>query len=203
MYTLDQLKNDKELWSGIELIPTVCSWCNVEFEVKYGTLYNVIRRDAEGLYCCRRCAGAARAHSTQEKYKKEGGKECKRCGEFKLLENFSSLPNPPFFRSECKRCHNYKPARSYSFYKERAIREGVPFKLNLDQFENFWSKDCYYCKGLVKKIRIELLDYSEGYVLQNMVSCCRQCQKFKGDLSHEDFIKLCHKISDNVRESEV
>jgi hypothetical protein len=203
LYTLNQLKNDRSLWRDIEVIPAKCDWCSKEFEVKYGTLYNVIRRDADGIYCGRKCAGAARAMATQKKYQEDGGKGCKRCGEFKDLKNFSSLPNPPYYRAECKRCHNYKPARQFNLYKDKALRNGTEFDLSMDDFLTFFGKSCYYCNSEIKTIRMELLDDSEGYILDNIVSCCRCCQKFKDGMRHVDFIKLCHKISDNVKDSEV
>lgn len=202
MHTLEELKSNRDIWKSLETIPVKCSWCSSNFEVKYGTLYNIIRRNAEGVYCNRKCAGLGRSCNTQEKYQKEGGKTCKRCGEFKDLNNFSKLPNPPYFRSECKRCHNYKPARSFSLYKEKAQREGIIFNINLDDLDAFWNKDCFYCSTKVKKIRIELLKKSKGYVNNNIVSCCRECQKFRGDLDHNEFIDLCRKISLNVKEVE-
>jgi hypothetical protein len=202
LYKLDDLKNNKELWKGLEFIPVSCSWCNGEFEIKYGTLYNVVRRNADGIYCSRKCAGSGRANGTQEKYQKDGGKRCKRCGEFKSLDNFSKLPNPPYLRSECKRCHNFKPARSFTIYKDKASRDKVNFNIGMDDFVEFWNKDCFYCSGKVKKIRIELLDMSKGFVSQNIVSCCRQCQKLKGEFSHIEFLDLCQKITDNIRKLE-
>ena len=199
MYTITQLKDDRDLWRNLEIIPVKCSWCGEEFEVKYGTLYNIIRRNAEGIYCNRKCAGSGRAYNTQEKYHQDGGKVCKRCGEFKKLDNFSKLPNPPYLRSECRRCHNYKPARSFSIYKEKAQREKIDFTINIDDFVEFWNKDCFYCSSKVKKIRIELLDKGRGYQKNNIVSCCVGCQKFKGVLEHNEFVEMCHKISCNVK----
>jgi hypothetical protein len=199
LYTLEQLKNDKEIWKNLEIIPAKCTWCNSDFEVKYGTLYNVIRRNAEGVYCSRKCAGSGRASYTQKKYNCEGGKSCKRCGEFKTLDNFSKLPNPPYFRAECRRCHNYKPARSYAIYKEKAQKEKVPFSIELEEFDSFWNKDCFYCSSKVKKIRLELINISGGYNIDNLVSCCIDCQKFKGNLTHLQFITMCIKVSENIK----
>ena len=198
LYNLDELKKEKELWSGSKSVPALCSWCNEEFEVKYGTLYNIIKRDADGIFCTRKCAGAARAFYTQEKYQEEGGKSCRRCGEFKVLDEFSSLPNPPYLRAECKRCHNYKPARKFSNYKDKALKAGAKFNLSLDEFIVFWNRNCYYCDDKVVSTRIELKDNKLGYAVTNIVSCCRTCQQFKGELEHSSFIKLCNKISNNA-----
>lgn len=199
MYTLDELKNNRDIWKSLEVVPVRCTWCDDSFEVKYGTLYNIIRRGADGIYCSRKCAGSGRASNTQEKYQNDGGKTCKRCGEFKTLDNFSKLPNPPYLRSECRRCHNYKPARNFSVYKEKAQRDQVIFTLTMDEFEGFWNKQCYYCASEIKKIRIDVLDKEKGFSVSNVVSCCIDCQKLKGDFDHDNFLNLCRKISDNFK----
>lgn len=202
MYSLEQLTLDREIWKDLEFIPIKCSLCQTEFETKYGTLYNVIRRKASGIYCSRKCAGAARAVLTQKKYELAGGKKCKRCDEFKPLEHFSPLLNPPYFRAECRRCHNYKPARQYSSAKEKAIRNGFIFTLSLDQYIFKVSQPCFYCQEKSKNTRLEFLEKSKGYIDSNVIPCCQDCQKFKNDLDHQSFIDLCQKIISNYREVE-
>lgn len=201
MYTLTQLKDDYSLWQDLSLIPIICDWCNIQFEIKYGTLYNIIRRNADGVYCCRTHAGAARAKNTQTKFEKQGGKLCKRCGEFKTLENFWTLPNPPFYRSECKRCRNFKPARKYSYYKNSAINQGFIFDLTLDEFLSFWGKECFYCGLEVKNVGLDLIISADGYKINNCISCCSDCKKFKGILEQEQFIKKCNLIVSHVKEN--
>jgi hypothetical protein len=203
MYTLEELKEDRSLWRNLKLIPVSCNWCKEEFEIKYGTLYNIIRRDAEGVYCSRKHAGAARAKLTQDKYNREGGKTCKRCGEFKELDNFWPLPNPPYYRSECKRCRNYKPARRYSFYKDAAVSKGFAFDLTLNQFLEFQDKSCFYCDFKVENISLDLIDNTKGYIENNCISCCKRCKKFKGELEQEEFLKICASIVSNVKENGV
>lgn len=198
-YSFDKLKDDRDIWKSLDEIPATCSWCNKKFEIKYGTLYNIIRRDADGIYCTRKCSGAARASYTQKKYEQEGGKACKRCGEFKVLSNFSKLPNPPYYRAECKRCHNFKPARRYNLVKDSAMRSGLEFNLTMDQYLSFLKDNCFYCNSKVKTIRLELIDEYLGYKIENLVLCCKTCKKFKNNINHNDFIKLCQIISDNVR----
>lgn len=198
MYTFEELKNNRDLWISKKTIQVYCSWCQSNFEIKNGTLYNIIRRDSEGIYCGRKCAGSARAFSTQSKYKEAGGKTCKRCGDFKSLDDFSILPNPPYYRAECKRCHNYKPARQYSLLKEKSICKKINFDLTLDQFLNTYEKNCYYCDKKSGFNNLGLIIETRGYEDNNVIMCCRECQKFKGSLSHNDFITSCLKICENL-----
>lgn len=198
MYTYEELKSNRDLWRGLEIVPIRCDWCQDQFEIRYGTLYNVIRREADGIYCSRKCSGLARSFSTQQKYKEAGGKTCKRCGEFKSLDLFSSLPNPPYLRAECKRCHNYKPARQYSSTKEKYQRSGVNFTLSLDQYLTFRNSQCHYCGSNLDSIRLEMLNVNQGYILENVVPICFSCQKFKNGLGHQNFVEQCHKISNHL-----
>ena len=202
MFTLDQLKNDRDIWKNLKVIPAYCNNCHQEFDIKYGTLYNIIRRDADGLYCSRKCAGAFRAFITQNKYKNHGGKICKRCNEFKALDNFWPLPNPPYYRAECKRCRNYKPARQYSYYRDRAQTNSISFTLTLDQFLTFWNQPCYYCDSSIDNISLELMDMNLGYVDQNCISCCKNCKKIKNEMNHQDFVDFCQKVFMNVKAKE-
>ncbi len=200
MYSLEQLKTDRALWQSAELIPVSCDWCKKNFEIKYGTLYNIIRREADGIYCNRECAGLYRTSLTQKKYQEAGGKICKRCGEFKILNEFSTLPNPPYYRAECKRCHNYKPARQYSLLKEKASRFKIIFNLDLNQYLEVFKFNCFYC-GSSSNLRLELKEHMVGYCENNLITSCYQCQKFKNNLNHEDFINQCHKIIEHLKEA--
>lgn len=199
IHTLEELKANKDLWKNLKLIPVSCNWCQKEFEIKYITLYNIVRRNASGVYCCRSHSGLARTKSTQEQYQLNGGKACKRCGETKSLDNFWPLPNPPYYRSECKRCRNYKPARKYSFYKSTALSKGLIFKLTLSQFLEFENQPCFYCNTAVENISLDLIQNQFGYVEHNCISCCKNCLKFKGNLEQQEFIEKCKTIVSNIK----
>jgi len=199
LYSLDFLTNNKDLWKDLDLVPVICSYCEKSFNVKNGTLYNIIRRSADGIYCGRGCSGASRAKSTQNKYNIDGGKNCKRCNEFKPLDNFSSLPNPPYYRSECKRCHNFKPARFYNVYKEKSVKNSQEFKISMDYFLKYQDMECFYCGSSIKGIRIETKIFSVGFTDDNIISCCRSCQKFKSGNDHDNFLKMCELISNYTR----
>jgi hypothetical protein len=202
MYNLEELKIDRESWKNLKIVPVCCDYCKTPFDIKYGTLYNIIRRDADGLFCSRKCAGSFRAFITQNKYKNQGGKVCKRCGEFKQLDNFWPLPSPPYYRAECKRCRNYKPARQYSYYKDKAISDSIKFTLSLDQFLTFWNRPCFYCNSEIDNVSLEIMNQDLGYVDKNCISCCRGCKKIKNDMSHKDFINFCEKVYLNVKAME-
>lgn len=202
MYSLSQLKNDKSIWSKIEILSVSCSWCNTSFDVKYGTIYNIIRRNADGIFCSPKCSGSFRTKETQQRYLNDGGKNCKRCLEFLSLDNFCSMPNPPYFRSECKRCHNNKPAKYYSLIKLKSKKQDILFNISLDDFLSVFNYNCFYCNNKLRHPKISLKNKEFGYIKNNIIIVCEDCQSFRYDMEHDNFINKCIVIAKNFKWSD-
>ena len=112
-----------------------------------------------------------------------------------------------------RRSLNYGSAtksRLFSQYKTGAKRRGLVFELNIEQFLELTSRDCYYCgtePKLVVKHKtnngdyvyngIDRVDSSKGYILENCVTCCETCNKAKLSASKEDFKSWIIKIYNN------
>lgn len=67
--------------------------------------------------------------------------------------------------------------------KSSAKKRGYAWELSRPQFEEVINNTCYYCDGIASKTGsgIDRLDNCKGYVLENCVSCCRECNRLKGD----------------------
>ena len=82
-------------------------------------------------------------------------------------------------------------------YKRRAKRKGILFNLTDKEFLSLVTSPCYYCGfyGETRSIRtfqiemltIDRLDSDKGYVFDNCVPACKQCNTIKMDYSVEDF----------------
>jgi hypothetical protein len=64
-----------------------------------------------------------------------------------------------------------------------------------------FSTNCHYCEAPPvldnrKLVRngIDRVDSSKGYVTDNVVPCCRDCNVAKSDLSKAEFLNLVEKI---------
>ena len=95
--------------------------------------------------------------------------------------------------------------RLYSDYKRSARRRGKFFRLLPLEFYDLTQGNCHYC-GIspqqVKEYRIRLnelpfiyngidrMNNFVGYEVINCVSCCWKCNRAKGDLPYEFFLKL-------------
>ena len=90
-------------------------------------------------------------------------------------------------------------------YKFNAISRGYVFNLSREQFESLLYEECYYCGVVgynrrISKAGIELryngidrIDNSKGYIMDNVVTCCKRCNRAKDTMSQ----KRIYKFSEN------
>lgn len=96
-------------------------------------------------------------------------------------------------------------------YKKSAKKRNLTFSLTDEEFLNIVTQNCYYCGEKPSKISeknrrgefccngIDRLDSSKGYVLNNLVPCCKQCNYSKLKISEEAFYLWAQKLSDNLK----
>jgi len=103
------------------------------------------------------------------------------------------------------------PARNalVSNYRLEARKRGLPFELTHEQCEHLFLEKCFYCKVppsqsasfghrrqyTIVHNGIDRVDNTKGYLLGNVVPCCKTCNSAKGTLSLSDFKKWIAKIS--------
>jgi hypothetical protein len=93
--------------------------------------------------------------------------------------------------------HKYEktPVQRYSTYQKGAIFRQLEFNLSFEQFMEFWQKPCYYCGDLHETIGIDRLLNSKGYIIDNIVSCCKVRNFMKHTMNEQDFINKCKQIA--------
>jgi hypothetical protein len=104
----------------------------------------------------------------------------------------------------------------YSVYKGAAIRRSYVFELNKEEFKKITKENCFYCDCLPSQVvkergfntgdyiynGIDRIDNNKGYTKDNVVSCCKHCNKAKSTLTQEDFFKLIKDIYEKHNLSE-
>lgn len=109
-----------------------------------------------------------------------------------------------------------RPARElthdyvFTKYRSRALNANLEFSLNKDEFSKLLDGDCFYCGVPPKNVFIPRrrldpieINYSGvdkiipalGYRKGNCVSCCKDCNFAKNNLSQEEFLNLVRKIA--------
>ena len=112
--------------------------------------------------------------------------------------------------NQCGKCRSKPLIEALSLivmrdYRFRAWSKGLAFKLSKKRFLELLSSPCHYCGtvGSNTKIRgnrelryngIDRLNSRNGYISGNVVSCCKNCNMMKKDLSVLEFIQQVQKI---------
>jgi hypothetical protein len=99
----------------------------------------------------------------------------------------------------------------YYRYKSNAKQKKRNFELSLEQFKELTSKNCFYCglkpqtsaKTLKKELASEYkyngldkIDPLKHYSIDNVVTCCSQCNYSKLDYSQKEFLTWVKRIAE-------
>lgn len=95
---------------------------------------------------------------------------------------------------EYRRQYKQSPKNKYAEYKRNAKKRNVPFILSIEQFQLFWHKPCLYCGDLIETIGLDQVNPGQGYTIENIVSCCFNCNEMKNNRSTKEFLEHCKKI---------
>jgi len=65
----------------------------------------------------------------------------------------------------------------------KARRKNLKCTLTLDQYKALIRKPCFYCSGCLPKVGcgLDRVDNLKGYVINNVVPCCTNCNAIKSD----------------------
>lgn len=102
-------------------------------------------------------------------------------------------------------------------YTKNAKEKNLQFNLTINEFKNITQQHCYYCnKPPIQNVKHKNLtngNYSHngidrknnmlGYILENCVACCTECNYFKKDKDHETFLALIEKIHNNIKVKQI
>ena len=116
-----------------------------------------------------------------------------------------------------KKGYNALPNGESSFngvlytYKKRAREWGRDFSLSKDEFRELIVKNCNYClqppSTLASRSNrsttflyngLDRIDTNKGYSLDNVVTCCFQCNMMKSDYTTEEFLNKVRLIYENM-----
>jgi hypothetical protein len=89
-------------------------------------------------------------------------------------------------------------------YKKDASSRGYSFELTKEQFNDIVIKPCFYCSstkeskqmynnwGLIYYTGIDRVDNTKGYIIENCVPCCKQCNIKKKAITPDIIKKAYH-----------
>ena len=100
----------------------------------------------------------------------------------------------------------------YSSYQSNAKRKEFIFELSKEAFMEIVKKSCYYCgkppseifkkkklKGVFVYNGVDRKDSTQGYILENCLPCCTDCNYMKSNIPHDVFIDKVKLIYENFK----
>jgi len=101
-------------------------------------------------------------------------------------------------------------------YKSNAKHKGYEFNLTNEEMETLFKSNCFYCgsepKNILNKPKsngpyqyngIDRKDNNIGYITENVVSCCSQCNYVKNSFNYDDFIKWIIVVYNNLKRNNI
>lgn len=95
------------------------------------------------------------------------------------------------------------PVGRFQAYRNDARQRDYGFSLTKNEFMLFWQKPCFYCGDAIPTVGLDRVDNSRGYVLGNVVSCCKTCNFAKHQLDRDAFITHCQKVAAKFATSKI
>lgn len=102
--------------------------------------------------------------------------------------------------SRCHSCSNPRLApyekkirQRHLLYKNGAARRGYEWRLTPWEFRELFTSACAYC-ALEPADGVDRKDNSKGYTIENAVSCCKQCNMAKRDMTETEFYLWLRRI---------
>jgi len=93
---------------------------------------------------------------------------------------------------------------SYSKYKLRAINKlKMDFELTIEEYDNIINDICYICgkeNNINHQNGIDRIDNSIGYIIDNVETCCGECNFMKNNYNFIDFLNKCFMIYENTKD---
>jgi len=89
------------------------------------------------------------------------------------------------------------PNEQYRTYGKNADQRGLPFELDLEDFEEIIAQPCFYCGNFsaIEKNGVDRFDNRLGYIRENCVSCCGKCNRAKWTMSPKEFMEWAGRLS--------
>jgi len=91
-------------------------------------------------------------------------------------------------------------------YKREAKERGFSWNLSEKQFDSLTKNDCFYCGIIPSNIRtlpdmsffsysgIDRVDNTRGYEVDNVVSCCKICNRAKDKMPQVEFLSWAKRV---------
>ena len=87
------------------------------------------------------------------------------------------------------KAYHSSPEGKYNWIKRQGIQRGKHFDLPYEFYESqLWGKPCHYCGCEIEGTGLDRKDNDKGYTPDNVVPCCRGCNRKKQTKPYEQYL---------------
>ena len=131
-------------------------------------------------------------------------KTCPRCkiklnAEGNFWRDANSTDGYASWCSKCTREGKQTPKNKWKNLHYGAKKRGYEVTLTFEDCSGLFLDNCHYCgKPSVEEVKLhglDRVDNEKGYSMDNVVTCCEQCNVAKSTQTYEDFIQQAHDIA--------
>ena len=145
--------------------------------------------------------------------------ECRPCKSIKDKEYHKSKKdyfnelNRQYSKNNKEKIAEYNKARAgqtktkWSMLKRTAKYKSIELNISFEQFKELTESNCYYCNGKMKDdgiwgYNIDRIDSSKGYIVGNILPCCKYCNTIKNNFLTKEETKAAVEAVLKVREEQ-
>lgn len=86
--------------------------------------------------------------------------------------------------------------------KSSAKERGIAINLDVNKYQNLIDQGCHFCGSDLKRENgycLDRVDSNLGYIISNLVPCCKICNRAKSDMNVYDFINWLQTASEHMK----
>lgn len=98
-------------------------------------------------------------------------------------------------RKQYNKQHSQTPEARYTVHCNGAKKRGFVNDIDFDRYKAITSQPCAYC-GTTESLRgLDRVYNDFPYTIDNVVSCCKNCNFAKHTLDFSEFLAMCKKVA--------
>lgn len=153
-------------------------------------------------------------------------KKCNKCGIEKELSEFYKEKNyKDGLHSSCKICHNTRARKWFKENRKRSLKvkskynrtiegkyamlrgaakqRGLELRISLEEYVEILKENkCHYCDASLLGSAghsLNRVDSDKGYLVNNVMPCCKFCNRIMSDFTKEELKTRVYKIIKRMR----
>jgi len=163
-------------------------------------------RDGKPSSQCKECI-----RQRMRRYRADNPEKCRERNKMWYLKNIEKMRkydkkrrelHPEYNRNNSRRWRKEcKDKASYGSIKNGARARNLEFNITYEEYLDFFNKPCVYC-GRPNQSGLDRVDNERGYVIGNIVTCCKDCNVMKWSMSIEEFlnrVEIIYKRKEHIR----